>query len=104
MDSIGTAVASLEASLADFDLRRGQGAADEVVRLTGGLLAKIDGHPEWDLERLAELAAALQVFRNAAFVFRQLSGHKGEANEALLTTCVGLIEQGHDHLGRFAGK
>ncbi len=46
----------------------------------------------------AELSAALQVFRNAAFAFRRLVKAKAGTREALATTCSTLIGQGKDLL------
>jgi predicted regulator of Ras-like GTPase activity (Roadblock/LC7/MglB family) len=97
---VTTAVAELESSLAAFDLDAGTRAADALVTASDGLLLLIRAHPERDGERLAELAAALDVFRNAAFAFRGLSD-KGEPDTALAATCSTLIEQGNDHLQRF---
>jgi hypothetical protein len=98
---VTTAVARLQSSLGALDLQEGVSAANEIAAGADHLLKRIRSSPGRHSERLAELAAALEVFRNAAYVFRRLS-EKGEHDEVLTSTCGALIGQGQDHLRRFS--
>src|SRR5579872_2569161 len=92
-------------------------AADELVarvtRMLGALRdapepsdatgrhTEADADADADAAADAELLAALHVFRNAAFAFRRMADATGSREAALASACLGMIQQGHDHLDRF---
>ena len=98
-------VARMESSLAAGDPGAGLPAADELVGHVSGMIGEGRDHPEGHRgpsEAHAELLAALYVFRNAAFAFRQLAHATGKRERALSGACAAMIDQGRDHLRRFA--
>ncbi len=82
-------------------------AADELVARVTRMLGALRDAPEppdttgRHTEADAELLAALHVFRNAAFAFRRMADATGRREAALASACLGMIQQGHDHLDRF---
>jgi hypothetical protein len=88
-------VRTIESALKSQDYRRGRPAANELAATTGRWIDEIQHDPAID----AELTAALKVFRNAAFAFRQLSkASRGAKNITMASTCATLIAQGNDLL------
>jgi hypothetical protein len=87
-------VVSLEAALEEGDFRGGRIAANQLATATTRLITQLQHDPSID----AELSAALQVFRNAAFAFRRLSKAGGPRDGVIATTCATLIAQGNDLL------
>jgi len=67
------------------------------VTSTTELLDALDLDPGHDPEPSAELVSTLRVYRNAAFVFRQLVDTSGETDPATAALCASTIVQGHDH-------
>lgn len=70
--------------------------ADQLVAVSERYLRQIAHDPGVH----PELSAALQVFRNAAFVFRKLARERRDDLE-MAATCLGLLDQAEDHFGRY---
>jgi hypothetical protein len=79
------------------DFASGTAAADHLVAVTTHLLDQIRHDPNTDVE----LAAALQVYRNAAYLFRKLARPGSEVDAEMPGVCQTLIDQGNDHFDRF---
>ncbi len=84
----------LEVNLREQRFDAGQPAANQLVSATTKWIVEIRKDPTV----AAELSAALQVFRNAAFAFRRLGKAGSGTDEGLANTCSTLIHQGKDLL------
>jgi hypothetical protein len=91
-------VSEMESALATTDLEAGTASANAIVAATTALLDELDLDPIRDRDRDADLISALRVYRNAALVFRRISGASAEPDPSLRPLCAALIEQGHHHL------
>jgi len=85
------------------DADRGRACADALVVHADALLRALHGDPDHHPAARAELAAALGVYRNAAFAFRRLARSRarrpGDGRAPpLAATCLALLAQGDDHL------
>jgi hypothetical protein len=98
LTSVTRLVSVLEAALDHGDLPAGLCAANQLVTTTTQLLDDLRHDPAANVQ----LTAALQVYRNAAFAFRGLFGATEERRAAMAAACSTLLDQGHDHLERFA--
>jgi hypothetical protein len=94
-------VEAVEAALETKDYRGGRTLANQLARSTSAWIDETQHDPEAD----AELTAALKVFRNAAFAFRQLSkASRGARNITMASTCGTLIAQGRDVLQTYLDR
>jgi len=91
-------VVVLEVALAHDDFHEGLSAANQLVAVTTRLLEE---EPLRDPAADVELAAALRVYRNAAFAFRGLFGASDEKSAAMASACSTLLDQANDLLARF---
>ena len=85
---------SLEAALRESDYKGGRPVANQLAAATTRWITEFQHDPTVD----AQLTAALQVFRNAAFVFRRMSKAGGPKDDGIANTCATLIAQGNDLL------
>jgi len=95
-------VQAVEKALESREYKAGRPVANRLAASTGAWIDDIQHDPEID----AELTAALKVFRNAAFAFRQLSkASRGTGrNVAMAETCATLIAQGRDVLAIYTER
>jgi hypothetical protein len=94
-------VGMVEAALESQQYKQGRPIANELARSTGSWIEEVQHDPSVD----AELTAALKIFRNAAFAFRQLSkASRGAKNIAMAGTCGTLIAQGRDVLRMYTER
>jgi len=104
LDSVVQGVRGMQSALVTGDVATGIAFADAVVAMTTALLDELDLHPCSDPEWDAELISTLRVYRNGAFVFRNLPTIDARLDRDTEAVCMAILEQGHDHLRALVGQ